>query len=308
MSYRSRRPALLALTSAFAIVLVACSAGASPSAQPSSPGDGGTPPPSSQPSDTPTSGAIDHETGATDVVLRLDEGGGFVMPAFLASQVPQFTLYGDGTVIFRNPMLEVPPAQGSVFTFNPMRTAKLSEEQIQELLLLALGEGGLAAARANYTNDMVADASTTVFTVEAGGVKKTVSIYALGMDTMNGADAPARAAFQKLAARLTDFDQGGAFPTAAYLPTAYRGVLFESPGVAVPDVRAWPWPDLKVEDFAPDADPNGLQFPHRTLTTDEVAALHVEGFQGGFQGLVLTGSDKKLYTLALRPLLPDDEG
>ena len=105
MSYPSRRPALLALTSAFAILLVACSAGATPSAAPPSPGTGGTPPPSSQPSDTPTTGTIDHKTGATDVILRLDEGGGFVMPAFLASQVPHFTLYGDGTVIFRNPML-----------------------------------------------------------------------------------------------------------------------------------------------------------------------------------------------------------
>ncbi|MGP1675501.1 MAG: hypothetical protein ACTS8Z_09845, partial [Candidatus Limnocylindrales bacterium] len=224
---------------------------------------------------------------------------------------PQFTLYGDGTVIFRNPMLEVPPAQGSVFTFNPMRTAKLREAQIQELLLLALGEGGLAAARANYTNDMVADASTTVFTVEAGGVKKTVSVYALGLDVVDGAlgaDAPARAAFQKLAARLTDFDQGGAIPTDVYGPGAYRGVLFESQGVVVPDVRAWPWPELTVADFKIDADPNGLQFPHRTLTTEEVAMLDVEGFQGGFQGLVLRGSDKKLYTLALRPLLPGDEG
>lgn len=309
MSYQPRRPALLALVSTVAIGLLACSGGAGPTTPVSSPGSGGgTPAPSSQASDTPTAGAIDHKTGATDVVLRLDEGGGFIMPAFLASQTPQFTLYGDGTIIFRNPMLEAPPAQGSVFTLNPLRTAKLSEDQIQELLLLALGEGGLAAARANYTNDMVADASTTVFTVEAGGVKKTVSVYALGMDVMGAADAPARAAFQKLATRLMDFDQGGTIPTDVYHPSAYRGVLFESPGVAVPDLRAWPWTTLTVADFKPDADPNGLQFPHRTLTTAEVEPLNVDGFEGGFQNLVLTGSDKKLYTLALRPLLPDDEG
>jgi hypothetical protein len=241
------------------------------------------------------------------VLLRYEEGGGFVMPAFLVAQTPHFTLYGDGTVIFRNPMLEGPPAEGSVSTFNPMRTTKLTEEQIQELLVLALGEGGLAVARPNYPNDMVADASTAIFTINAGGVEKTVSVYALGLEVQGAADAAARAAFQKLAQRLTDFDQGGAFETSEYEPAAYRAVLIEAPGVQAPDVRQWPWPDLKVTDFKPDADPSGLQFPQRTMTAEEIAKLDVTDFQGGFQGLVLTGSDGKLYTLSVRPLLPDDK-
>jgi hypothetical protein len=251
-------------------------------------------------------GAVDHKTGATDILLRYEEGGGFMIAGFAATQVPHFTLYGDGTVVFRNPMLELPAAQGSVGTFNPMRTAKLSEEQIQELLLMALGEAGLAIARPNYENNMVADASTAVFTVHAGGVDKTVSVYALGMDTQGGADAPARAAFQKLAERLADFDKGGTLETAVYQPQAYRGVLFEAPGIQAPDIRKWPWPDLKVTDFKLDADPNGLQFPHRTMTAAEVEKLNVKEFQGGFQGLVLTGSDGKLYTFSLRPLLPGE--
>jgi hypothetical protein len=229
------------------------------------------------------------------------------MPAFLASQAPHFTLYGDGTVIFRNPRLDVPPAQGSVFTFNPMRTAKLSEEQIQELLVMALGEGGLAGARPNYENNMVADASTAVFTIDAGGITKSVSVYALGLDTQGGADAPARAAFEKLAERLTDFDRGGSIPTDVYVPESYRAVLIDSAGVVVPDVRDWPWPDLSVADFTTPDDPNALQFPQRVLSAEEVAALDVDGVEGGLQGLVLTGTDGKLYTLALRPILPGDD-
>ena len=43
---------------------------------------------------------IVHPTGATDVVLRFDEAGGFVPVEFLAAHVPYFTLYGDGTVVF----------------------------------------------------------------------------------------------------------------------------------------------------------------------------------------------------------------
>ena len=51
---------------------------------------------------------------------------------------------------------------------NPLQTAKLSEEQIQDVLAFALGEGGLAAARPEYLNQMIADASTAIFTIDTG--------------------------------------------------------------------------------------------------------------------------------------------
>jgi hypothetical protein len=265
-----------------------------------------SPGPSAAPSVAPDSDVIEHKTGATDILLRYEEGGGFIMPAFTAAAVPHFTLYGDGTVIFRNPMAEPPPAEGSVFKMNPLRTARLSEDQIQELLLLALGEGGLAVARENYTNDMIADAGTAIFTIEAGGIKKTVSVYALGLEMEGVADGPARAAFKKLADRLTDFDQGGTIETDVYEPEAYRGVLFEAPGIVAADVRDWPWPDIKPGDFTPDPDPNGNQFPARRMTIEEVDALGIKDYQGGFQNLVLKTSDGKTWTFSLRPLLPGE--
>jgi hypothetical protein len=286
-----------------AVALVACSAASAPSAP--------TAPPSAvaseSPSASPSTGGIEHKTGPTDVLLRSDEGGGLMMFGAAATQVPYFTLYGDGTVIFRNPMLEFPAPQGSVATSDPMRTAKLSEEQVQELLVLALEQGGLATARANYENPMVADAGTTTFTIDAGGLQKTVSIYALGMDTPNGADAQARSAFKQLADTLADFDQGGTIATDVYVPAQYRGVLLESPGMQAPDLRPWPWADLTVADFTVDADPNGLQIPHRTLTPAEIDPLGIEAYEGGFSGLPVKGTDDKLYTISLRPLLPDDE-
>ena len=245
---------------------------------------------------------MEHKTGATDVLLRYEEGGGFMMAGYAASQAPIFTLYGDGTVIFRNPMLDVPPAQGSTMTFNPLRTAKLSEEQIGELLTLALGEGGLAAARPKYDNMMVSDASTAVFTIDAGGIKKAVSIYALGMEPQAGdPDTIAKTAFKKLADRLADFDQGGSITTAVYEPEAYRASIIESPGMVAPDMIDWPWADLTVADFKSDADPNGLSFPHHTLTTDEVAKLGVKDFEGGFNGLVLARIGRQALHLGASP-------
>lgn len=305
MSHQPRRPApFVVLIPALALLVLACSsAGTGPSGSPS-----GVPTaaPTELPEASPAGDRIEHLTGATDILLRYEEGGGFVMPAFMASVTPHFTLYGDGSVIFRNPALEIPPMQGSVAVFNPLRTATLSEEQIQDLLVFALGEGGLAAARPDYRNDMVADAPTATFTVNAAGISKSVAIYALGMEVQGLADAPARAAFAKLAERLTDFDQGGTVPTDVYTPEAYRATLFESPGVVAPDIRAWPWTDLAVTDFKPSADPNGLQFPHRTMTAEDLARLKVTDFQGGFQSVVITGPDGKTYTLSARPILPDE--
>ena len=304
MSHHPRRTASILLLPALAIIVAACSAAGGAASVPPS-GDPSAAP-SVTPTGTPAADAIEHKTGATDVLLRYEEGGGFIMPAFTAAAVPHFTLYGDGTVIFRNPMLEGPPAEGSVFKMHPLRTVKLSEDQIQELLLLALQDGGLAAARPNYPNDMVADASTAIFTIEAGGLQKTVSVYALGLEMEGMVDGPARAAFKRLADRLTDFDQGGTIPTDVYTPEAYRGTLFEAPGIEAPDVRAWPWPDLTPADFKPDADPNGNQFPHRVMTPAEIDLLEVTDYEGGFQNLVLTGPDGKLYTFTLRPLLPGE--
>jgi hypothetical protein len=281
-------------------ILVACSGGATATTQPST-----TPSATASPSDGGF-GAIEHPTDPTDVLLRFEQGGGFVAPGFLATEAPIFTLYGDGTVVFRNPAQDPLPPVGSVSVARPFRTAQLSEDQIQTVLEDALGNGGLGAARSAYQNDQVADAPTAVFTINAGGLNKKVSIYALGMDVQGGADAPARATFQKLAERLGDFDQGGAFPTKEYAPDRYRGILMDG-GPGAPDARAWPWPDLTPADFVARSDPNAFQIPSRVLSVADVEALGISPYRGGLLGLTLTGpTDGKTYSFSLRPLLPDE--
>lgn len=288
------------LVPALVIVVAACSNGGATTS---------SGPPSTAPSNAPSTapspsiGAIDHATGPTDVVLRYDEGGGFVQPAFLVTQAPIFTLYGDGTVVFRNPLADPPPAIGSVFPSSPFRTAKLPEDQIQAVLEFALGAGGLGVARASYENMMVADAGTAVFTVDAGGVKKTVSVYGLGIDVEGVPDALARKAFSTLADRLANLDKG--FETVVYTPTKYRGILMD--GAAAPDQKPWPWADIKPADFPFPADPNAFQSAQRVLTPADVEKLGLKDIEGGFQGLVLEGPDDgKIYSLSLRPLLPDE--
>jgi hypothetical protein len=251
---------------------------------------------------------VEHPTGATDVILRYSEEGGFLMASFAATRVPTFTLYGDGTVVFQQLTDEFPqPLANGATPGIPLRTAKLDESQVQELLQFALREGGLAGARESYENNMVADAGTTVFTLDAAGLKKTVSVYALGMDLpdANAADTLARTAFQKLVARLSDFDRGGSIPTDVYQPTSYRGLLFEAGGVQGVAPLAWPWSDLKIADFV--TDPNG-GFPQSKLSPAQVKAVGVPDdlAPGGIRDLYLSGPDGKLYAFAIRPLLPGE--
>jgi hypothetical protein len=311
---RRRTGRLAGLASALAtVVVVACNSPSTPPSATSSPGSSAGPPSSASPgpSSAPsTTGAIEHETGATDVVLRIESGGGFVPIDFLATQAPTFTLFGNGVVVFQPRVDRSPePDANGVVKGTPWRTATLDEGQIQELLEFALGPGGLGGARDSYIEGGIADAPNTIFTVHAGGIDKTVTINALSEEPRPGPDALARAAFWKLASRLQDFDQGGRVATDVYAPDRFRAVLIEreaQPGVGP---LPWPWPDIAFADFKPGPqDGSGpTTFPHRTLSAAEAAVLKLDGIDGGVQGIALKAPDGKIYGLVLRPLLGDEK-
>jgi len=305
----SRRPFLTLATLVAAVALAACNGTASPSPS-------GSPAASASPSAAPTTspspssgtvGAIDHKTGASDVILRVEQGGGFVPIDFLATQAPSFTLYGNGVVVFQRKVETFPEADADGVVHSiPWRTAKLDEDQIQELLDFAITQGALGTARDVYMGN-IADAPSTIFTLNAGGVQKVVTINGLSEVTDPGPDALARAAFYKLYARLSDFDRGGTVDSDVYEPAAYRGVLMEREPQAV-EAKAWPWPAIKLADFVdPNAVEGGIRLPHRTTTPDEVIALDIKDFTGGLQNVVLKAPDGKIYGLTLRPLLVDEK-
>jgi len=292
--------ARLPLVIASILLVAACSSsgGASPGS------DSGSSP---SPGASADAEGLTHPTGADEVVLRMEEGGGFVPIEFNATNVPVFTLYGDGRVVFQDANPIPPPANGGPTIHPPLRTAVLSEEQIQALLDFAITEGGLAVARERYDNPMIADAPTTTFTIRAGGVEKTVAVYALGLESEPGPDSSVKAALVKLAERLRSFDQGGALPSDPYQPQAFRGALWEvGPGVGAP--KPWPWTDLAPADFTAPAAPNGVGFPSRDLTEAQLEALGLGTPSGAVSGLTFTGPDGKVYGFAIRPLLPDEIG
>ncbi len=284
------------------LMLAACSVGAT--VTPSrSPADSPAPSPSASTGGT----IVDHATGATDLVLRMETGGGFVAMNTIATQAPSFSLYGDGTLIARDDTAPWPdPGPDGLARSLPFFQVKLDKDQVQDLLRYALGEGGLGVARPDYVAGGVADAPSTYFTVKAGGLDKTVEVNALGFDTENGPDAAIRKAFEALADRLRAIAAGLPATAEPYVVERWRGVLMEAGmGPAAAPV-AWPWDDLTPADFK-QADPNGVAFASRVLTAEEVAALELGDVAGGIQNVPLLGPDGRTgYTLALRPLFPDE--
>jgi hypothetical protein len=285
---------------AVATLIAACSTGPGASPSPTNP-PGPTPTLSPTPSPTFGPNDIEHPTGRTDIVLRMEQGGGFVPFGFLFTQSPSFTLYGDGTVIFK----PIDTRAGDPFggqAMLPWLVGHMSEADVQALLQFALGPGRLANARENYDNPMVADAGSTFFNINAGGVEKVVNIYALGLD--DGPDRADRQGFSQLAEVLNDFGSQGVDlgEVVAYEPELYKVLLMEGFGEPAGQVLDWPWDDLTVADWPNAEEPDGrIAF----LDADHVAKL-MEVPNGGHVGIWVEAPDGTNVQFGVRPLLPDE--
>jgi len=294
---RFRRPPVTLVLVVVGLLVAACgTAGGTPTGEPT-----GTPAPSGTPS--PSDGSfVDHPTGPTDLVFRFAEGGGFVPIDFFAAFGPQFSLYGDGTVIFRDQTAELPPAVGNVIPLTPYSTARLSEPQVQAFLRFALDDGGLGVALAEYHPGNVADAPTATFTVNARGLSKTVAVEALGLENPESPDAAILHALAGLGERVRNFGSS-VEGEMRWMPERWRGILA---GEGVGAAQPWPWTDLAPADFVEATGPGAPRFPIHTLVQAQVDALGLTGLEGGFTGLTLAGPDGRIYAFVLRPLLPDE--
>jgi hypothetical protein len=250
-------------------------------------------------------GKLEHKTGCMDIVLRVASTGGFVPVEFSLTDTPIFTLYGDNTAIFRpQPKDGMFPGPGEPMT--PLVRAVMSPDQVDALLTYALGPGALASAAESYFDPRIADAPTTVFTVDAAGVTKQVAVQALGMDDPAAPDAAIRKQLYGLYDLLDSFEDqvaaGNVQSADLYQPAGYRGMLTQVWEGATDPKVAWPWSDVTLEDFVA---PEGNVARYAPLTPEQVA-LVTDVPSGGITNIRLTPPDGSDWFLAIRPLLPEE--
>lgn len=272
-------------------------------------------PPTATPA--PADPRIDYPTGSDDLVLRIEYVGGFVMMQHLITRLPILSLTGDGCFVYEGPQIMIypPPALPNLLV------TCVDDEGMQAILQRAK-DAGLLDGDAHYPYDMIADAPTTVFTINAGGESSVISVYALGLDDttppgMSKEDAAARAKLAEFMMMMQDWrswmPEGSIVTEERFFEIERLQVVSQpvsSPSAPVPDAGiepgkiAWPLATPLAE------------FGDEFLGNADLRCDVIEGEDLGLLLRVMENantltnwtSDDESYYLYLRPLTAGEVG
>jgi hypothetical protein len=247
--------------------------------------------------------------GTDQVVLRIEQSGGFVAVQYNLTRMPMLTLYGDGLYVTPGPQIEIYPGPA----LPALAQQRLTPEATQ-LLLRAAVDAGLNADR-SYTTMMISDAPTTTFTLTIDGQTHTTEVYALDFDMssakgMTKGEVQARkdlAAFQAKASDLSWLPSGSVSDAGTYEPTGLR--VFSGPYQGDENLLqtpiVWPLtPGLAEFGDAQDDAPGGMRCG--TVSADAAGTLLPLAEQANQLTPWTSGGAR--YGLWFRPLLPDESG
>jgi len=266
-------------------------------ADPSTPGDG-----SSSPS-------IARRTAPEDLLLRWGYEGGFTPPEYQLTNLPSFSLYGDGTIVRPGPQIEIYPGPA----VPALEAVHVDDEAVASILDAAF-EAGLDTV--GDLTDMgsvgIADAPETVFTLRAGGVDRAVRVYALGELSGKPPGMPddeyeARQELLELIDRLGSLEtwlpEGSIGASDAYDVTGVRAFVSRHRGQADLPQPEIEWPlDVPLRDLGEDA---GAGYRCLVVTRpDWTERLEPAAMQAN--QLTPWTSGGRRYAIAFRPLLPDE--
>ncbi len=273
------------------VLLVAACAEPSSGSAPS----GTAPTPSAQPPSDPDA-----------LVLRVQQVGGFTTPQELAARLPVVSVYADGRVFGLGPTAAIHPA----FAWPDVQVRQVTVEQVQDLVDRALAAG--IADSTDPGEPPLADATTTRFTLVTAGERFVREVYALtegtGSPGLTEEQSAVRVELQSLLDELLEVAQPFDGSPQVYEPVAIAAVV--RPWTAPEDdgsgldlsgnPQAWPGPPLPGEPVGPDV---GC-----AVATGEQATA-VRAAAGGAHVLTPWATpDGALWSVAFRPLLPDETG
>ncbi len=252
--------------------------------------------------------SIVHPSGANEIVLQVFSHDGFVPVSYSLTQLPEFTLYGDGTVIVTGPTIAIYPGPA----MPNLQTTKISAEAVQAILSAAR-EVGLFDNEVDYGQPGITDMPATSIVINADETTYRSDIYALGMEAGAGGltmeQQQARAAVNDLTGKLgvlTAFQSG----EIEWAPYEYSALAIFSQAI-----------DPNTNTDSTEVQPNRLEWPLGDLSTLGEAVQ-----PEGFRKVVVSGEDlaklqpllgeatqitvwtfgDREYNLYFRPLLPDE--
>jgi hypothetical protein len=252
--------------------------------------------------------SVIHPTGANEIVLRVFSHDGFVAPWYRLTQLPEFSLYGDGTVVVTGPTIAIYPGPA----MPNLQTTKTSADAVQAILSAAR-EAGLFANDVDYGQPGITDMPVTSIVINADKTTYRSDIYALGMEAGAGGlsmeQQQARAAINDLTGKLVDL--------TSFEPAELKWAPYEYSALAVFSQAI----DPGANTDSTEVQPNRLEWPLGDLSTLGEAVQ-----PEGFRKVVVSGEDlaklKPLlgeatqitvwtygegeYNLYFRPLLPDE--
>ncbi|MHB1342808.1 MAG: hypothetical protein ACYCX3_00410 [Thermoleophilia bacterium] len=256
-------------------------------------------------------GGFAYPTGPDDVVFRMEYGGGFVPAEFLFTTLPVLSLYGDGRVITQGPIPAIYPGPA----LPNLQVATLSPAGIQKLLAAAR-DAGLLESGVDYGQPSVADGSTTTFTIAADGTVFETSIYHLASDASTGLGLSDDQVERRT--RVLDFqtklgDLAGWFgeDLGPERPHEWQAlsilIMPGDPGSQddsgiEPRIVDWPLADLAALGEQSEA-PQGRRAVITGIDLETLRPLVQQA-----DTLTFWRSGGTIYSLLLRPLLPDEIG
>jgi len=269
-------------------------------------------------SSPPVGGGTVSHPGGSEVVVQVEWTGGFVPYESLFTGLPLFTLLGDGRVIVQGPVDAIYPGPA----LPNLQVRRLTEEGIQAVLF-RLTETGLFDESHSYNAAAayVADANTTVFTMNADDETVIVDVYALGMladpsSAPTGVPADEAAAHVRLATLQNDLgylegwmqaDDWADPAWTSYQPEALRllvaNVDNEPPNPEGLDSDPLPWPAPTAPDALGTA--STVQDFRCGVVSGDEAATWMDALADANQ-LTRWSYGGHLYRVTPRPLLPNE--
>jgi hypothetical protein len=262
------------------------------------------------PADPGAGSGIDHSTAGHDVLVRVAFEGGFTTLEWTLTSLPSFSLYGDGTLVLPGAQIELYPGPA----LPAISTRTVTEGGIQAMLEEVLRSiDGVPDEMLDMGSVGLADVPTTVITIRAGDVDRTIKVYGLSELTerpqhMSDEEFQARGRLQQLVTKLeglaTWLPDGSLGTETSYEGSGARLFVSEYRKVDLPqEPITWPLQedlDRFGDDAVSDTYRCGIVEGAEWTTLREAASQANE--------LTPWSASDARFSILFRPLLPDESG